>query len=226
MAEYFDKIAHRYDEWYKTKVGGYVDKTEKKLVFSMIKTKHGNALDLGCGTGNYTLELYKRGFQVVGVDISRRMLKIAQKKLPNVKFIKANAYSLPFEDNTFDLVLSVTMLEFIHEPEKVLSEVYRVLKPGGEAVIGTMNGKSMWFIFKRMKSLFVETAYRYARFYTPKELENLMKNAGFKETESRGIIYLPSFFPFVNISERLDEKFSDKLKNLGAFIVVRGVEGD
>jgi len=51
MAEYFDKIAHRYDEWYKTKVGGYVDKTEKKLVFSMIKTKHGNALDLGCGTG-------------------------------------------------------------------------------------------------------------------------------------------------------------------------------
>jgi len=172
------------------------------------------------------LELYKRGFQVVGVDISRRMLKIAQKKLPNVKFIKANAYSLPFEDNTFDLVLSVTMLEFIHEPEKVLSEVYRVLKPGGEAVIGTMNGKSMWFIFKRMKSLFVETAYRYARFYTPKELENLMKNAGFKETESRGIIYLPSFFPFVNISERLDEKFSDKLKNLGAFIVVRGVKGD
>ena len=226
MAEYFDKIAHRYDEWYKTKVGGYVDKTEKKLVFSMIKTKHGNALDLGCGTGNYTLELYKRGFQVVGVDISRRMLKIAQKKLPNVKFIKANAYSLPFEDNTFDLVLSVTMLEFIHEPEKVLSEVYRVLKPGGEAVIGTMNGKSMWFIFKRMKSLFVETAYRYARFYTPKELENLMKNAGFKETESRGIIYLPSFFPFVNISERLDEKFSDKLKNLGAFIIVRGVKGD
>lgn len=226
MAEYFDKIAHRYDEWYKTKVGGYVDKTEKKLVFSMIKTKHGNALDLGCGTGNYTLELYKRGFQVVGVDISRRMLKIAQKKLPNAKFIKANAYSLPFEDNTFDLVLSVTMLEFIHEPEKVLSEVYRVLKPGGEAVIGTMNGKSMWFIFKRMKSLFVETAYRYARFYTPKELENLMKNAGFKETESRGIIYLPSFFPFVNISERLDEKFSDKLKNLGAFIVVRGVKGD
>lgn len=226
MAEYFDKIAHRYDEWYKTKVGGYVDRTEKKLVFSMIKTKHGDALDLGCGTGNYTLELYKRGFQVVGVDISRRMLKIAQKKLPNVKFIKANAYSLPFEDNTFDLVLSVTMLEFIHEPEKVLSEVYRVLKPGGEAVIGTMNGKSMWFIFKRMKSLFVETAYRYARFYTPKELENLMKNAGFKETESRGIIYLPSFFPFVNISERLDEKFSDKLKNLGAFIVVRGVKGD
>jgi len=226
MAEYFDKIAHRYDEWYKTKVGAYVDRTEKKLVFSMIKTKHGDALDLGCGTGNYTLELYKRGFQVVGVDISRRMLKIAQKKLPNVKFIKANAYSLPFEDNTFDLVLSVTMLEFIHEPEKVLSEVYRVLKPGGEAVMGTMNGKSMWFIFKRMKSLFVETAYRYARFYTPKELENLMKNAGFKETESRGIIYLPSFFPFVNISERLDEKFSDKLKNLGAFIVVRGVKGD
>ncbi|MDK2784115.1 MAG: hypothetical protein PWQ32_1704 [Thermococcaceae archaeon] len=44
--EYFNKIAPRYDEWYNTKVGRYVDKTEKRLVFSMIKTKSGKALDL------------------------------------------------------------------------------------------------------------------------------------------------------------------------------------
>jgi len=224
--EYFDKIAPRYDEWYKTKVGRYVDKTEKRLVFSMIKTKSGKALDLGCGTGNYTLELYKRGFEVVGVDVSEEMLKIARKKLPNVKFIRADAYSLPFEDNTFDLVLSITMFEFIHKPEKALGEIYRVLKPGGEAIIGTMNGRSLWFLFKRLKSLFVETAYRYARFYTPRELERLMKEAGFRDVESRGIIYFPSFFPFLGLAEKLDQKFSDKLKNFGAFIVVRGVKGD
>lgn len=226
MAEYFNKIAPYYDEWYKTRVGCYVDKTEKRLVFSMIKTKKGKALDLGCGTGNYTLELYKRGFEVVGVDISEEMLRIARKKLPNIKFIRADAYSLPFEENTFDLVLSITMFEFIHFPERVLKEIYRVLKPGGEVVIGTMNGRSLWFLFKRLKSLFVETAYRYARFYTPKELEELMKEAGFGDVESRGIIYFPSFFPFLGLAEKFDQKFSDKLKNVGAFIVIRGVKGD
>ncbi|NJE25547.1 class I SAM-dependent methyltransferase [Thermococcus sp. MV5] len=226
MAEYFDKIAHRYDDWYKTKVGQYVNRTEKKLVFSMIKSKNGKALDLGCGTGNYTLELYTRGFDVVGVDLSEEMLKIARKKLPRVKFIRANAYSLPFKENTFDLVLTITMFEFIHKPELALNEIYRVLRPGGEVVIGTMNGKSFWFIFKRIKSLFEETAYRYARFYTPSELESLMKGAGFEDVESKGIIFFPSFFPFVKLAEKLDEKFSDKLKNLGAFILVRGVKGD
>ncbi|NJE08733.1 class I SAM-dependent methyltransferase [Thermococcus sp. M39] len=224
MTQYFDKIAHRYDTWYQTKVGQYVDRTEKRLIFSMIKTKRGRALDLGCGTGNYTIELYKRGFDVIGVDLSQEMLRIAKAKIPNVLFIRADAYNLPFKKEVFDLVLSVTMFEFIYEPEKVLNEIHRVLKPGGEVVIGTMNGRSLWFLFKRFKSLFVETAYRYARFYTPKELETLLTNAGFDNVESRGIIFFPSFFPFIGIAEKVDQKFNKNLKSIGAFIAVRGVK--
>ncbi|AHF79993.1 class I SAM-dependent methyltransferase [Thermococcus paralvinellae] len=224
MVQYFDKIAHRYDTWYQTKVGQYVDRTEKKLIFSMIKTKRGKALDLGCGTGNYTTELYRRGFDVIGVDLSQEMLKIAKSKLPNVLFIRANAYNLPFKKEVFDLVLSVTMFEFIYEPEKVLNEIHRVLKPGGEVVIGTMNGRSLWFLFKRFKSIFIETAYRYARFYTPKELETLLTNTGFDNVESRGIIFFPPFFPFVEIAEKVDQKFNKNLKSIGAFIAVRGIK--
>jgi len=224
MAEYFDKIAHRYDAWYQTKVGQYVDRTEKKLVFSLLKSKKGLALDLGCGTGNYTLELYKRGFDVVGADLSLEMLKIAKQKLPNVPFLKADAYNLPFKDSTFDLVMSITMFEFLKEPEKAVSEIYRVLKPNGEVIIGTMNGRSLWFIFKRLKSIFFETAYRYARFYTPRELEKLLIKSGFKEIESRGVIFFPSFFPFLSLAEDMDKRFNAKLKSLGAFIVVRGVK--
>lgn len=224
MAQYFDKNAHRYDAWYQTKVGRYVDQTEKRLIFSMIKTERGRALDLGCGTGNYTIEPYKKGFDVIGVDLSQEMLKIAKVKIPNVLFIRADAYNLPFKKEVFDLVLSVTMFEFIHEPEKVLNEIYRVLKPGGEVVIGTMNGRSLWFIFKRLKSIFVETAYRYARFYTPKELETLLTNAGFDNVESMGIIFFPSFFPFVGFAEKVDQKFNKSLKSIGAFIAVRGVK--
>ena len=224
MEEYFNKIANRYDSWYLTKTGRYIDRTEKRLIFSMVCTRGGRALDLGCGTGNYTLELYKRGFSVVGADLSVEMLKIAKTKLPDVPFVRANAYSLPFKDESFDLILSVTMFEFLREPEKAVREIYRVLKPGGEVVIGTMNGRSSWFLFKRLKGLFVETAYRYARFYTPKELEDILLSTGFKEVESRGIIYFPSFFPFLSLAEKMDEKFSGRLKEIGAFIAVRGVK--
>ena len=218
--EYFDRIASRYDEWYKTNTGQYVDKVEKWLVFSMMKMKSGKALDLGCGTGNYTLELKKRGFDVIGLDASEGMLKIARSK--GLNCIKGDAYSLPFPDESFDLVLSVTMFEFIHEPEKVLVEIHRVLKPGGEVVIGTMNGRSAWFLFKRLKSLFVETAYRYARFYTPKELEGLVRKAGFNNVESAGVIFFPSFWPFLGLAEKVDRKCFKKCKGLGAFIGVRG----
>ncbi|MCD6489130.1 MAG: methyltransferase domain-containing protein [Thermodesulfobacterium sp.] len=219
--KYFDKIAKVYDSWYTTKTGSYVDKTEKELVLSLLKIKKGLSLDLGCGTGNYTLELYKKGFEVIGLDSSKEMLKIARKKIPELLFINGDAYFLPFKDQVFNLVVSITMFEFIKEPIKVMKEIYRVLKPEGEVLIGTMNGRSLWFLFKRIKSLFVETAYRYARFYTPKELENFCQKAGFKNIETRGIIFFPSFFPFTQLAFKLDRKLNRIFKNFGAFIVVR-----
>ncbi len=219
---YFDKIAPYYDDWFNTRIGKYVDKTEKHLVFQNLKTLKGLALDLGCGTGIYTLELEKRGLKVFGLDLSKNMLQLAKKKVKSSLLLRGNAYSLPFKNETFDLVLSITLFEFIDQPMKVLKEVYRVLKPEGEVLIGTMNGKSLWFLFKRLKSRFVETAYRYARFYTTSELENLFKNAGFKEIQTRGIIFFPSFFPFTNLAYHLDRSFSRVLKKFGAFVVVKG----
>ncbi len=222
MAEYFDRIARRYDDWYGTETGRYVDRTEKWLVFSMLQSKSGKALDLGCGTGNYTLELKKRGFDVIGLDASEGMLQVARSK--GLNCIKGGAYSLPFPDRSFDLVLSVTMFEFIYEPERVVAEINRVLKPGGEVLIATMNGRSAWFVFKRLKSLFVETAYRYARFYTPGELEDLLRNAGFTDVRSGGVIFFPSFWPFRGLAESLDKKLHNRCKGIAAFIAVRGVK--
>lgn len=220
--EYFDRIAGRYDSWYQTKVGQYVDRTEKRLVFSLLTKHSGKALDLGCGTGNYTLELKKRGFDVIGLDASERMVEIARQKGANC--IVGNAYSLPFPDESFDLVMSITMFEFLHRPEEVVREIHRVLKPGGEVIIGTMNGRSTWFLFKRIKSLFVETAYRYARFYTPAELEGLLKEAGFLDVRSAGVIFFPSWWPFLGVAEKLDARRWERCKNLAAFIVVRGIK--
>ncbi|NPA39916.1 MAG: methyltransferase domain-containing protein [Thermodesulfobacteria bacterium] len=223
---YFDKIAKKYDSWFDTKVGRYVLSTEKRLVKELLpEVKDKLVLDLGCGTGLFT-ELVLSAKKVFGLDLSKNMLAIAKDKLKKAYFVNGDAYFLPFKSSIFDFVLSITVFEFIKEPEKVISEIYRVLKPGGKTLIGTMNANSSWFFFKRLKSIFVETAYRYARFYTPYELERLFKKAGFVEVETRGIIYFPSFFPFLKLAEKLDEKLNKVLKFAGAFILLRATKPD
>ncbi len=223
--DYFDKIAPFYDKWYVTPIGKYVDDTEKEQVFSLWQTKKGLVLDLGCGTGNYTLELIKRQIKVIGLDASFSMLLLARKKLPSAYHVQADALFLPFKDNLFDGVLSITLFEFLSSPQTVLREVYRILKPGGEVVIGTMNTFSLWFLFKRLKTLFTETAYRYARFYTINQLKKLLKKTGFKNIKTRGVIYLPAFIPpkLIPLAQRLDKKWANThLKHLAAFVLIKG----
>jgi|GEM_PF-582960 ubiquinone/menaquinone biosynthesis C-methylase UbiE len=223
--DYFDKIASYYDKWYLTPIGRYVDETEKDQVFSLWQTKKGLVLDLGCGTGNYTVELIKRQIKVVGLDASFSMLLLARKKLSSACLVQADALVLPFKDNIFEGVLSITLFEFLSSPEEVLKEVYRVLKPRGEVVIGTMNTFSLWFFFKRLKTLFTETAYRYARFYTINQLKKLLKQAGFKNIKTSGVIYLPAFIPpiLIPLAQRLDRKWANTgFKHFAAFVLIRG----
>lgn len=224
-AAYFDKIALNYDAWYLTPIGSYVDATEKELVFSLWQTKQGLVLDLGCGTGNYTMALAKQRIKMVGLDKSVSMLKLARRKLPHTPFVRSDVIYLPFKNETFTGVISITLFEFLSHPQKAIKEIYRVLKPQGEVLIGTMNAISLWFICKRIKSLFVETAYRYARFYTPRGLKSLLSQAGFVHIETRGVIYLPSFMPafLTPLAQFLDKKLSASAwRHVAAFVLVRG----
>jgi ubiquinone/menaquinone biosynthesis C-methylase UbiE len=98
----------------------------------------GAVLDLGCGTGNL---LYTLGMVLddeaccVGVDLSREMLDIAQAKIadcPHTYVIQTDVTQpLPFADETFDLVVSLNLLQEVSAPSLVLEEAYRILKPGG-----------------------------------------------------------------------------------------------
>jgi len=217
---YFEKIAPYYDSWYATSIGNYVDMTEKKEFFSLFQTKKGLILDLGCGTGNYTGIL-----NAIGLDKSFNMLKIAYKKFPNIPFVCGDALFLPFKDESFDSVISITLFEFLFSPKKALIEIYRVLKPKGEIIIGTLNTFSLWFFFKRLKTIFKKTAYRYARFYTINQLKSLLLQNGFKHISTRGVIYGPPFIPsyLIPIAFNIDRKLAKSFfRHLAAFILVRG----
>jgi len=78
---FFDAVASDDDKWYQTELGYAVDKAERTLIDNMFTPNGNHALEIGCGTGQYTVELVKGGYSVTAVDISPVMLSYAQEKL-------------------------------------------------------------------------------------------------------------------------------------------------
>lgn len=131
MAYDFDKIARTYDRLNRVMTFGLDRRWRRKAV----KGLNGNVLDVACGTGDMVIELAKRGCTVTGIDLSEEMLSIARQKTASANFQSADAEHLPFDDNTFDAVTcAFGVRNFVHL-EQGLSEMLRVLKPGGTMVI-------------------------------------------------------------------------------------------
>lgn len=140
------KIAGCWDEWsgrydygrsYSKDLVLKEDEAWKGFFCSEFGTKPLKILDVGTGTGFLSIPLAELGHQVVGVDMSpgmmsRCMEKAHEKKL-DMDLRMGDAESLPFEDESFDVVVSRWVLWTLLHPDKSVSEWYRVLKPGGRA---------------------------------------------------------------------------------------------
>ncbi|WP_156727712.1 methyltransferase domain-containing protein [Streptomyces apocyni] len=143
----YQEVAAEYDE--RIPGSGPTDEgfTQAERDFVLSKVRAGQkVLDMGCGTGRFTVPMAEAGVQVTGLDISRAMLDVTEAKL-SARGLSGDLYEgdmahLPFEDNSFDVVTS--MLALMHIPledrEAVFAEVARVLRPGGRLVIGVKNG--------------------------------------------------------------------------------------
>lgn len=90
------------------------------------------SFEVGCGTGSDLLQFAKHGAIATGVDITERHLELARRRVGNLAaVIKADIRQLSFENETFDYVYSHGVLHHSDEPQKVVSEMLRVLRPGG-----------------------------------------------------------------------------------------------
>jgi len=103
----------------------------------------GHYLDIGCGTGNYTIPLSKRGLNFTGVDPSEVMLNEAKSKSRNVRWISGTVESIPFADNRFDGAIATLTVHHWNNMEVGFRELYRVLKSGGRLVIFTSSPEQM-----------------------------------------------------------------------------------
>jgi ubiquinone/menaquinone biosynthesis C-methylase UbiE len=95
----------------------------------------GRALDAACGTGRYARLLHARGHNVDAVDLSPEMIERARANAPDVDFKPGSLEAIPFPDNRFDLVMCGLAMTHLPEISRAISEIARVLKIGGIAVI-------------------------------------------------------------------------------------------
>jgi tRNA (uracil-5-)-methyltransferase TRM9 len=151
--------------------------------------QRGKLLNLGCGHGADFLP-FKESFELYGVDFSTEMLKFARKYAKKfgfaVKLKLADIRKLPYPNETFNWAISVGAYHHIKsgEHQAAMSELRRVLKPGGEVFITVWNGgqPKFWFKGKELKVPWRKrgkTLYRYHYLFSYPELEKLAEKAGF-----------------------------------------------
>lgn len=102
---------------------------KKKLIREVNTMAPGKLLEVGLGNGSH-LDLYQ-GHEITGIDSSEAMLARAKNRNSQVTLYKMDAHSLSFSDGSFDYVVLSHVIGVTRDPEKVLSEVLRILKPGG-----------------------------------------------------------------------------------------------
>ncbi len=141
--EKIEKYYNQYGSWYDDeRVSGYYELINQKETEIIKKYGQGkDVLEIGCGTGIILNEVNKFARSAYGIDLSPGMLKKAEAKGLNVKV--ANAKSLPFEDNRFDLVYSFKVLAHVPEIDAVVREIARVVKDDGTMVLEFYNPYSL-----------------------------------------------------------------------------------
>ncbi|HHT98357.1 MAG TPA: class I SAM-dependent methyltransferase [Clostridiales bacterium] len=206
----FDEEAKDYDSWYTTKMGEFVDKVETDHAFSLFKPEAGmKILDVGCGTGNFSIKLAEMGCKVIAIDQSKEMLEKARQKSEikglDIEFICMDVYNIDFPDEEFDGVFSMAAFEFIKEPKKAYDEMYRVIREKGSLLIGTINLKSKWGELYSSEWFQENTVFKYADF---KSMDD-MKSLNIKEVVDSGeCLYIPPATEEEIISLELEKELS------------------
>lgn len=205
MSDFFDEHYKEYDSWYDKNKYAYLSELE---AIRKVLPKQGYGLEIGVGSGRFALPL---GI-TVGIDPSKRMIELAKERGVDARL--GIGENLLFKDSTFDYVAIIVTLCFVQDPEKVIAESSRVLKPGGNIIIGIIDKESFLGRFYQEKgSIF----YGHARFFDIKEVIQMLRTAGFSD-----FLYCQTIFDYPDKLNAADEPLEGFGK--GGFVVISAMK--
>jgi len=185
-----------YQAWRSSPLGAITERIEQRVIFDLAGALRGRrVLDVGTGDGTYAIGAARRGAEVTGIDTAPAMLAAARTRAEeagvSVTVREANAENLPFDDDSFDAVLAVTVLCFVRAARTAVDEMARVLVPGGRLVLGELNRFSVWAARRRLRGWLGAETWKSASFWSAGELQSLARDAELCVTDVRGSVFYP-----------------------------------
>jgi SAM-dependent methyltransferase len=211
--------AQQYESWFDSPEGHVALSRESMLLEAMTAAWHRRGrriLEVGCGTGIFLESLWRKGFDVTGLDKSDSMLSGARRRLGN----KASLYvgdgtHMPFDDDDFDYVVLWSVLEFCPRPQEMLEEAARVAERG--LLIGFLNRFSLYHLLNVRRS---RGTMSHADMLTSFRVASMVRATGNRPTFSRSVLPGPlntwkECAPWATLNNRLYPGW------LGAFSAMR-----
>lgn len=218
-----------YAGWRGSDLGDITEALEDRLLTALIGDTAGErVLEVGCGEGALAISLQRRGAAVTAVDPSWSMIASARDHARRadcgLALAQARGEQLPFGADGFDLVLAKTVLCFVDDGQPFVSEMARVLRPGGRLVIGELNRWSSWAAQRRIRAWLGSRLWRQGRFRTAGELRSLAETAGLDVEAIRGAVYYPRLTWAARYMAPFDARLA-RMTTLGAaFIAMAAVK--
>ena len=169
----FDIFTDEYEDWFKE---NEIVFQSELLALKQVIPVGKNGIEIGIGSGIFAEKLNIK----FGIDPSEKMLNYATQRKLSVK--KGVAENIPYPDNSFDFAALITSICFVDNPEKALTEAYRIIKDKGDLIIAFIDKESSLGKFleqEKEDSKF----YRQARFYSVSEIISMIVNNHFEITD-------------------------------------------
>ncbi|MBI3727344.1 MAG: bifunctional 2-polyprenyl-6-hydroxyphenol methylase/3-demethylubiquinol 3-O-methyltransferase UbiG [Burkholderiales bacterium] len=158
-------------------------------------------IDVGCGGGILAESMAKKGATVTGIDLSDKALKVADlhglESGVNVRYKKIAAEDMAeAEAGQFDIVTCMEMLEHVPDPASIIKACAKLVKPGGHLFFSTLNRNAKSYLFavigaEYLLQMLPKGTHDYAKFITPAELSQDIRNAGLELHGMKGLSYNP-----------------------------------
>lgn len=178
----YEKMAVDFEQGHQ--LNGYHHFRRLEIIESLLNRLGENlvVLDAGCGDG-LQMKQYSRSHEVVGMDIAFARLKRAQERMGKHVVFAGDLFILPIKERSLDVVILGEVIEHLEEPEAVLREIHRVLKPSGSVIVDTPSQSNIVDIILRLFGIKPQWGYKvdatHLWFFTMNQVRTLLNHGGF-----------------------------------------------